>query len=147
MLNRNIEEELKCNYIKIYDLSKIDSKEHISFEEKKNILITIKKILLSTNLYFYSSFFVDMIIKLIKTTIFFLFFIIIYSPIYKAYFYSPEDINNPPKECSFWQKMFCFYYSFFIEYINDRNKEFSNGRSKKNNEFLCSNNSNRTKSK
>lgn len=53
ILERNIKEERNCNYTKIYDLSKIDSREDLSFEEKRNILITIKKILLSTNLFFY----------------------------------------------------------------------------------------------
>lgn len=125
MLIRNDDEEIKCNYTKIYDLSKIDSKEHISLEEKKNILIAIKKILLSTYLYFYSTFFVHIIMKLLKTTLFFLFFIIIYSPIYRAYFYSPEDINNPPQECTFWEKIICFYYLFILGYNSFRNKEFS----------------------
>ena len=37
ILNRNIEEELNCNYTKIYDLSKIDTREDLSFEEKRNI--------------------------------------------------------------------------------------------------------------
>ena len=44
IINRNINEELNCNFTKIYDLSKIYSKKNLSFEEKQNILITIKKI-------------------------------------------------------------------------------------------------------
>ena len=55
ILERNIEKELNCNYTKIYDLPKIDSREDLSFEEKRNILIAIKKILLSTNLSFYEN--------------------------------------------------------------------------------------------
>ena len=43
ILNRNKEEELNCNYTKIYDLSKKDTREDLSFEEKRDILVTIKK--------------------------------------------------------------------------------------------------------
>jgi hypothetical protein len=119
MLDRNRNEELNCNFTKIYDLSKIDSKENLSFEQKQNILITIKKILLSTNLYFYTNFFSDLITSSLKTVISFLFFILVYTPLYKAYFYQSEEKKNPPNGCPFYQKLLCFFIFWLIDRKSD----------------------------
>ena len=108
ILERNIKEERNCNYTKIYDLSKIDSREDLSFEEKRNILIAIKKILLSTNLFFYEDIHSEITIYIITKIILFLFFIFIYCPLYKLYFYPSEDQRNSLNECSFWQKLLVF---------------------------------------
>ena len=119
IINRNINEELNCNFTKIYDLSKIDSKKNLSFEEKQNILITIKKILLSTNLYFYTNFFSDLIIISVKTVISFLFLILVYTPLYIAYFYQSEEKKNIPNGCPFYQKLLCFFIIWLIERKSD----------------------------
>ena len=86
ILVRNREEEIKLNYTKIYDLSKIDTIENISFEEKRNLLITIKKILLSINEYILSSNILEIIKYILLSTVIFLSFIIIYCPFYRIYF-------------------------------------------------------------
>ena len=114
ILVRNREEEIKLNYTKIYDLSKIDTIENISFEEKRNLLITIKKILLSINEYILSSNILEIIKYILLSTVIFLSFIIIYCPFYRIYFLdSKKGIN----ESSFFQKLYCYFFFEICEII------------------------------
>ena len=114
ILLRNREEEINLNYTKIYDLSKIDTIENISFQEKRNLLISIKKILLSINEYILSSNILEIIRYILLSTIIFLVFVIIYCPIYKIYFLNPEkDLN----ESSFFQKLYCYFFLEICEVI------------------------------
>ena len=128
MLNRNIEEELNCNYTKIYDLSKIDTREDLSFEEKRNILVTIKKILLSTSLYFCANKSPEIITYLLTKIILFLFFIFIYSPLYKYYFYPTDEERKSLNECSFWKKLMIFFIFYYLDRNPDISKESKVGK-------------------
>jgi len=109
VLKRNREEEINLNYKKIYDLSKIDNLEELSFEEKKNLLITIKKVLLCTNDYISSSNILEILKYFFMTTFIFILYIIIYSPIYKTLLKS--DLLQ---ELSLLDKI---YYYFFFDII------------------------------
>ena len=110
ILKRNREEELNLNYKKIYDLSKIDTIENISFEEKKNLLITIKKILLCTNDYITSSNILEIIRYCIVAVVIFISYILIYCPIYKIYTKS-SDLQEP----SIFEKIYCYFFFEVIE--------------------------------
>lgn len=116
ILRRNREEEINNNYTKIYDLSKIDNIENITFEEKKNILIAIKKILLSTNEYILSNNIIEIVRYFLLSTVIFFSFIIIYTPFYKSYFYSEKE-ENSINESSFFQKLYCYYFFEILEII------------------------------
>jgi hypothetical protein len=111
ILKRNRSEERYFNYTKIYDLSKIDTIENISFEEKRNILITIKKILLSTNDYITTSNITEIIKYIMLSTVVFLLYIILYTNFYKAYFIVLGNHTDSYMELSFMQKIY-YYYSF-----------------------------------
>ena len=87
VLKRNRENEINLNYSKIYDLSRIDEIENITFEEKKDLLIDIKKILLITNEYILSSNVLEIAKYLILSFIIFILFLIFYCPVYKSFFY------------------------------------------------------------
>jgi hypothetical protein len=110
VLKRNRKEEINLNYKKIYDLSKIDAIENISFEEKKNLLITIKKILLSTNDYITSSNFLEIIRYFIVAFLIFVSYILIYCPIYKIY-----TNSNELQEPSLLEKIYCYFFFDVIE--------------------------------
>lgn len=118
LLKRNREEEISKNYTKIYNLSKIDQLENISFEEKRNLLITIKKILLSTNEYISSSNTLEIVKYLIISTTIFISFIIIYCPIYKSfYLWRDKQILDSFEESTFFQKLYCYFIFEFLEVI------------------------------
>ena len=117
-LIRNREEEINKNYTKIYDLSKIDKLENISFEEKRNLLITIKKILLSTNEYISSSNTLEIVKYFIVSTTIFISFIIIYCPLYKSLYLSHDkQISNSFEESTFLQKLCCYFIFELLEVI------------------------------
>ena len=117
-LKRNREEEIRRNYTKIYDLSKLNKFENISFEEKKNLLITIKKILLSTNDYILSSNTLEILKYFLVSITIFILFIIIYCPLYRGYYLSPEKQTfNTYEESTFFQKLYCYFFFEFIEVI------------------------------
>ena len=115
ILRRNREEESNHNYTKIYDLSKIDNIENINFDEKKNLLIAIKKILLSTNEYILSNNIVEIARYILLSIAIFLSFIILYCPFYKSYFLHAEKENNSINESSFFQKLYCYFFFEIIE--------------------------------
>ena len=117
ILKRNREEEINNNYTKIYDLSKIDEIENISFEDKKNLLITIKKILLCTNEYIISNNIIEIIRYFILSFLIFILFIILFCPIYKSYFYFSDKELDSSKESSFFQKFYCYFLFEFLEII------------------------------
>ena len=81
ILKRNKEEELDLKYTKIYDLTQLNKIEDMTMEEKTNILITIKKILLSTNDYISASNVIEITRYILMSTLIFIVFIIIYTPI------------------------------------------------------------------
>lgn len=112
VLKRNREEEINLNYRKIYDLSKIDNFEDLSFDEKKNLLITIKKILLCTNDYISSSNILEILKYFFITTLIFILYIIIYSPIYKIL--SKSDFLQEP---SLLDKIYYYYFFDIIEIV------------------------------
>ena len=117
-LKRNREEEIYKNYTKIYDLSKIDKLENISFEEKRNLLITIKKILLSTNEYISSSNTLEIVKYFIVSTIIFVSFIIIYCPLYKSFYLSRDKQKYDSfEESTFFQKLYCYFIFEILEVI------------------------------
>ena len=117
VLRRNREEEINNNYTKIYDLSKIDEIENISFEDKRNLLITIKKILLCTNEYIISNNILEIIRYIILSFIIFILFIILFCPIYKSYFYFSDKQIDSSNESSFFQKFYCYFLFEFLEII------------------------------
>ena len=114
VLLRNREEEINMNYTKIYDLSKIDTIENISFEEKRNLLISIKKILLSINDYILSNNILEIIRYILLSSAIFLLYIIVYCPVYRAYFLNSEKDFN---ESSFFQKFYCYFLFEICEVI------------------------------
>ena len=118
LLKRDRNEEILKNYTKIYDLSKIDKLENISFEEKRNLLITIKKILLSTNQYISSSNILEIVKYLIVSTTIFISFILIYCPIYKSFYLSQDKkISDSFEESTLFQKFYCFFIFELFEVI------------------------------
>ena len=117
ILRRNREEEINNNYTKIYDLSKINEIENISFEDKRNLLITIKKILLCTNEYIISNNILEIIRYILLSSIIFILFIIIFCPIYKSYFYFSNKQLDSSNESSFFQKFYCYFFFEVLEII------------------------------
>ena len=116
ILRRNRKEEIRLNYTKIYDLSQINKIKDITIEEKKSLLVIIKKILLSTNNYIYSSNILEITRYLIMSLLIFISFIIFYSPIYKSYFLS-EKTTEYIDNSTFIQKCYCFFLFEIIELI------------------------------
>lgn len=115
IMKRKREEEINKNYTKIYDLSKLDKYEIIPFEEKRNILITIKKILLATNDYIKTCNYMETLKYIIISTMIFLFFITLYCPIYNFYYFSSG--KELFEESTLFQKIYCFYFFEVIEVI------------------------------
>ena len=109
ILKRNKEEELDLKYTKIYDLTQLNKIEDMTMEEKTNILITIKKILLSTNDYISASNVIEITRYILMSTLIFIVFIIIYTPIYKN-FLLPEKVLDSLNESSFFQKLYCYFF-------------------------------------
>ena len=116
ILKRNSEEEVRLNYTKIYDLSQINRIKDISIEEKTSLLITIKKILLSTNEYIYTNNILEITRYIIMSLLIFISFLIVYSPIYKSYFLSEKELENID-ESTFIQKLYCYFFFEIIEII------------------------------
>ena len=115
ILKRNRENEMNLNYSKIYDLSRIDEIENITFEEKKDLLIDIKKLLLITNEYILSSNVLEIAKYLILSFIIFILFMIFYCPVYKSFFLSSENQEISFKESSFFEKLLCYSIFEIIE--------------------------------
>ena len=126
ILKRNRENEMNFNYSKIYDLAQIDQIENITFEEKKNLLIDIKKILLITNEYIVSGNILEILKYLILSIIIFVLFLLFYCPIYKSFFLASDVSIN---ESSFLEKLFCYFFfeileiTFRIVYNNIKEKK------------------------
>lgn len=116
ILERDPKEEVKLNYTKIYDLSKLDTISNIKPEEKLNLLITIKKLLLCTNDYLDTCNSVELIRYIILTIVIFFLYIILFSPIYKIYFLSEEQANALP-EINIIKKFIYYYLIEFIEIL------------------------------
>lgn len=116
ILKRNKEEELDLKYTKIYDLTQLNKIEDMTMEEKTNILITIKKILLSTNDYISASNVIEITRYILMSTLIFIVFIIIYTPIYKN-FILPEKMVDSLNESSFFQKLYCYFFFEILELI------------------------------
>ena len=106
ILSRNKNEELNLNYSKIYDLSLIDGIENITLEEKNYLFAMVKKIILCTNEFMFDLIYRQLKIYSILSVIIFIFFIIIYSPIYK-YFFVTE--NDSYQELTYWEKLAFFF--------------------------------------
>ena len=110
ILLRNKIEELNLNYSKIYDLSLIDKIENITLEEKNALLALIKKIILATNEFMFELVNRQLRIYSILSIIIFIFFITIYSPIYKYFFITEKDSY---KELTFFAKLAFFFVWIF----------------------------------
>lgn len=121
ILSRNKNEELNLNYSKIYDLSLIDGIENITLEEKNYLFAMVKKIILCTDEFMFDLIYRQLKIYSILSVIIFIFFIIIYSPIYK-YFFVTE--NDSYQELTYWEKLaFFFLYGYLEKTI--RNKGYN----------------------
>lgn len=116
ILKRNKEEELDLKYTKIYDLTHLNKIEDMTTEEKTNLLITIKKILLSTNDYISASNVIEITRYILMSIIIFIAFIIIYTPIYKN-FILEEKVYDSLNESSFFQKLYCYFFFEILELI------------------------------
>lgn len=116
VLERNSNEEINLNYKKIYDLSKLDLIEKITQEEKLNLLITIKKLLLCTNDYLDTSNTLDLIRYTILTFVIFILYHILYDPIYKIYFLTEEQTNALP-EFTLYQRIKYYYAIELLEVV------------------------------
>ena len=114
ILVRNRDQEVNLNYTKIYDLSKIDKINDISLEEKTNLLITIKKILLITNEHICYNNIIEIIRYLILSTLIFFGFLLLYHPFYTSYYLTDEK-KKFLNESTFFQKFYCYYFFEIFE--------------------------------
>ena len=94
LIKRNSLEERELRYTKIYDLSKIDRIPNLTPQEKTKLLLTIKALLLSTNEYIDIGNNLEISRYIIFSQIIFIFYMLIFAPIYKNYF-SKEDLTEP----------------------------------------------------
>ena len=96
LIKRNSLEERELRYTKIYDLSKIDCIHNLTPQEKTKLLLTIKALLLSTNDYIDTGNRLEVSRYIILTQIIFIFYLLVFVPIYKNYFLQESQINIKP---------------------------------------------------
>ena len=114
ILKRKDEEEKNSNYTKIYDLSELDKIPNIDTEEKYNLLITIKKLLLCTNKYIDICNRKEMLQYCLASFVIYIIYILILSPLIKIYFLTEEQ-SNSLQYFNIFKKFWYYSLSQFIE--------------------------------
>ena len=116
ILKRKDEEELKLNYSKVYDLSKLDMIPKMNSEKKYSLLITLKKILLCTNKYVDICNKKEIIHYCFASLVIFVIYITFLSPIVKIYFLTEEQ-SDSLQYFDIYKKFYYYTITQIIEII------------------------------
>lgn len=116
ILKRKDEEELKLNYTKIYDLSKLDMLPKINSEKKFLLLITLKKVLLCTNKYVDICNRKEIFHYCLASVLIFAIYIIFFSPLVKIFFLTEEQ-SDSLQYFDIYKKFYYYSITQIIEII------------------------------
>ena len=115
-LKRNRYEEITLNYHKIYNLAEIDSLSNITQDQKIKLLITIKKLLLCTYNYIDQSILEELAYYFTGVIIIFLFYAIIFSPLY-SYFIKSDKETDKKSSWIIFEEFFYYMLTEILEII------------------------------